>query len=311
VIRDAHLPVLVAETLEALRIVPHGRYVDATFGRGGHAGAILDRLGEDGRMLAMDRDPEAIRAARERFALDGRVMIRQGPFSMLGDIVRECGWMNKVNGILLDLGVSSPQLDEAARGFSFLRDGPLDMRMDPGAGQSAAEWVATAPEADIARVIRDYGEERFARGIARAIVQARAVAPIERTQQLADIVAAAVRTREPGQHPATRTFQAIRIHINRELDELRSMLPQACDALAPGGRLAVIAFHSLEDRIVKDFLRHEAKGDPFPPDMPVTHDRLAPRLRVIGKPVRASEAEIARNPRARSATLRVAEKLDA
>lgn len=310
-IRDAHLPVLVAETLEALRIVPHGRYVDATFGRGGHAGAILDRLGEDGRMLAMDRDPEAIRAARERFALDGRVMIRQGPFSMLGDIVRECGWMNKVNGILLDLGVSSPQLDEAARGFSFLRDGPLDMRMDPGAGQSAAEWVATAPEADIARVIRDYGEERFARGIARAIVQARAVAPIERTQQLADIVAAAVRTREPGQHPATRTFQAIRIHINRELDELRSMLPQACDALAPGGRLAVIAFHSLEDRIVKDFLRHEAKGDPFPPDMPVTHDRLAPRLRVIGKPVRASEAEIARNPRARSATLRVAEKLDA
>lgn len=309
--RDAHLPVLIEETLEALRVEPDGRYVDATFGRGGHAGAIVSRLGEDGRLLAMDRDPEAVRAARERFALDGRVMIRQGPFSMLGEIVRECGWMNNVNGILLDLGVSSPQLDDAARGFSFLRDGPLDMRMDPGAGQSAADWIATAPEADIARVIRGYGEERFARGIARAIALARAQSPIERTSRLAEIVASAVKSREPGQNPATRTFQAIRIYINRELDELRSVLPQAIDALAPGGRLAVIAFHSLEDRIVKDFLRHEAKGDPFPPDMPVTHDRLAPRLRVIGKPVRAGGPETARNPRARSATLRVAEKLDA
>lgn len=309
--RDAHLPVLVEETLQALRVEPDGRYVDATFGRGGHAGAIVSRLGKDGWLLAMDRDPEALRAARERFALDQRVMIRQGPFSMLGENVRECGWMNRVNGILLDLGVSSPQLDDAARGFSFLRDGPLDMRMDPGAGQSAADWINSAAENEIARVIREFGEERFARGIARAIIQARVQSPIERTHQLAEIVASAVHTREPGQHPATRTFQAIRIHVNRELDELRSVLPQACNALAPGGRLAVITFHSLEDRIVKDFLRREAKGDPFPPDMPVTSDRLMPRLRVIGKPVRAGEQEIARNPRARSATLRIAERLDA
>lgn len=306
-----HQPVLLDAALQALDVRADGRYVDATFGRGGHARAIVERLGPSGRLLALDRDPEAVRTARTVFGADVRVTLVHGAFSMLAESVRDAGWMHNVQGVLLDLGVSSPQLDDPERGFSFMRDGPLDMRMNPAAGTSAADWIATADEAEMARVIRVYGDERFARAIARAICRERAIAPITRTLQLAGIIASVVKTREPGQHPATRSFQAIRIHINAELDELQAVLPQACEALAPGGRLAVISFHSLEDRIVKAFFRREAKGDPFPPDLPVTHDLLAPRLRIVGKAVRTGADEVARNPRARSATLRIAERLDA
>ncbi len=306
-----HQPVLLDAVVQALAVQPDGHYVDATFGRGGHTRAILARLGPSGRLLALDRDPDALRAARAEFGADARVTLMHATFSMLASSVRDAGWMHNVQGVLLDLGVSSPQLDDPQRGFSFMRDGPLDMRMNPGAGVSAADWIATAEETAIARVIRDYGDERFARAIARAICRERASTPITRTLQLAGIIASAVKTREPGQHPATRSFQAIRIHINAELQELQSVLPQACEVLAPGGRLAIISFHSLEDRIVKAFIRHEARGDPFPPDLPVTSAQLTPRLRMVGKAIRAGADEIARNPRARSATLRIAERLDA
>ena len=307
----AHLPVLLDEVLIALDLRSDGIYVDATFGRGGHSGVILNRLGPEGRLLALDRDPQAVEVARKKFADDARFEIVRGPFSMLAQTVDERGWSGKVAGILLDLGVSSPQLDDAQRGFSFRFEGPLDMRMDPDSGMSVADWLAQAEEKEIAGVIREYGEERFARRVARTICHERVIAPIDTTQRLASIVSQAVPTREPGQHPATRTFQALRIYINREMDELRSVLPQALQVLAPGGRLAVISFHSLEDRIVKQFMRNEARGDDFPPDLPVTHDQLNPRVQLVGKAVRPTQAEINRNPRARSATLRVAEVLNA
>jgi 16S rRNA (cytosine1402-N4)-methyltransferase len=306
-----HAPVLLGEALEALAVRDAGRYLDATLGRGGHSAAILGRLGEAGRLLAVDRDPEAIRAGERKFAGDERVSIIRGNFAELGRIAREGGFAGGFDGILLDLGVSSPQLDDAARGFSFLRDGPLDMRMDPDSGISAAGWLAAAPEGEIARVLRDYGEERHAKRIARALVRARDEAPIDTTGRLAALIAAAVPGREPGKHPATRSFQAIRIYLNDELAALDAALEQSLALLKPGGRLAVISFHSLEDRRVKRFMRRHAEvAEPWRglPEIPA-HAR--PQLRLVGKAVRAGDAELAANPRARSAVLRAAERLAA
>lgn len=306
----AHIPVLLDEVLQALNVGPGSVVVDATYGRGGHAEAIVNRLGESGRLLALDRDPEAVADARRRLGTDPRVTIARAAFSQLGAQCDRLGLSGRVTGVLFDLGVSSPQLEAPARGFSFRHEGPLDMRMDPGAGVSAAEWVNAAGETEIARVLRDYGEERHARRIARAIARARARQPIRTTRALAEIVADAVPTREHGQDPATRTFQAIRIHVNRELEELEAALPEAVRVLAPGGRLAVISFHSLEDRRVKHFLRAEARAPELPREIPVA-PAFHPRLRLLGRAIRPSEAEIRRNPRARSALLRVAERTEA
>ncbi|MBI3343466.1 MAG: 16S rRNA (cytosine(1402)-N(4))-methyltransferase RsmH [Gammaproteobacteria bacterium] len=304
-----HRPVLVEEVVAGLAIQPGGLYVDGTFGRGGHALAILAKLGSEGCLLALDKDPQAIAAAQEQFLSDKRFMIERGSFAMLKQQVERRGWLRKVSGVLLDLGVSSPQLDDPERGFSFSHDGPLDMRMDPESGRSAADWLGVAPEREIVQVLRGYGEERYAKRIARAIVQARAASPIRTTKQLAEIVHAAHPAWEKDKDPATRSFQAIRIFINQELDDLEACLPQCVEALAPGGRLAVISFHSLEDRIVKRFMRKEARGGEFPPGLPVTQARFHPKLRVIGKAIHASSAEVQANPRARSAVLRIAERL--
>jgi 16S rRNA (cytosine1402-N4)-methyltransferase len=302
-----HEPVLTRQVLDSLAIRADGCYVDATFGRGGHAGAILGRLGEEGKLLAIDRDPDARAAAARLFADDPRATFVQARFSELGQHVAA----GSADGILFDLGVSSPQLDEARRGFSFLRDGPLDMRMDPQSGESAASFLARAGEREIAMVIARLGEERHARRIAHAIVAARETTPIATTGRLAGIIAAAVPGREPGRHPATRAFQALRIHVNDELGEIERALPQAVTALAPGGRLVVISFHSLEDRIVKRFLRAASREDPAWAGMPELPAAARPRLKLVGRAVFADEAEIARNPRARSAVLRVAERLAA
>jgi len=303
-----HVPVLAVEAIAALAIRPDGIYVDGTFGRGGHSRLILERLGPRGRLVALDRDPQAVAAART--LADARFSITHAPFSALAQALDEKG-AAQVQGMLFDLGVSSPQLDDPARGFSFRDDGPLDMRMDPSQGMSAAEWLAVAEENQIKEVIRGYGEERFAKQIAAALVAARRHAPIRTTRQLADLVGAAVRTREPGQDPATRTFQALRILVNRELEEVSLMLPQAIERLAGGGRLAVIAFHSLEDRLVKRFFQACARPA-LPRDLPVRASELPePLLRIMGRPVRASSAEIGANPRARSAVLRVAERTEA
>ena len=307
---EAHRPVLVGEVLRALAIRPAGLYVDATFGRGGHSAAILERLGESGRLIALDRDPSAVAAARRRFGDDARVSIYQQRFSRLGEVLDAAGARGRVDGVLLDIGVSSPQLDDPDRGFSFLRDGPLDMRMDSESGETAAEWLGRAPEREIARVLKEYGEERYHRRIARAIVAARADAAITRTAQLAAIVAAATPRPDPGKHPATRTFQALRVHLNAELEELRACLPQCVDELAPGGRLCVISFHSLEDRIVKRFMRDRSRVDPSLAKLPVVPVEAMPTLRLVGRAVDAAEAEVAENPRARSARLRVAERLE-
>ncbi|MBX3704270.1 MAG: 16S rRNA (cytosine(1402)-N(4))-methyltransferase RsmH [Steroidobacteraceae bacterium] len=300
-----HAPVLLDAALDALAIRADGFYVDATAGRAGHAGAILGRLGEEGRLLAIDRDPEAIAATSRRFASEPRVRVEQARFSDLGRLVAP----RTAQGILFDLGVSSPQLDDPRRGFSFLRDGPLDMRMDPRAGESAADFLARAGEREIATVISRYGEERHARRIARAIVAARAEAPIATTGRLAGIVSAAVPAREPGRHPATRAFQAIRIHVNDELGEIERALPQAVAALAPRGRIVVISFHSLEDRIVKRFLRAASREAPEWAGMPEVPPEARARLKLVGRAVFADEAEVRRNPRARSAVLRAAERL--
>jgi 16S rRNA (cytosine1402-N4)-methyltransferase len=293
----------------ALAIKPSGKYIDATFGRGGHTRAILAALGPEGRVVAIDQDPEAIQSGREELAEEKRLTLWQGSFGDLSRCIDEQGWCGAVDGILLDLGVSSPQLDTPERGFSFLVDGPLDMRMNPAYGMDAASWLSQAREQDIATVLRDYGEERYARRIAKAIVKARGQTPITRTRQLAEIVAVAHPRWEPFKHPATRSFQAIRIFINQELQVLESVLPQGLAVLKKGGRLVVISFHSLEDRIVKNFMRTAARGDDYPPDLPVTADQLHPLLRIIGKAVRASEEELRYNPRARSAVMRVSEKL--
>jgi 16S rRNA (cytosine1402-N4)-methyltransferase len=297
-----HLPVLATEAIAALAIRPDGVYVDGTFGRGGHSRAILEKLGAAGRLIALDRDPEAERAASAIH--DARFAFHRINFAQLPDVLGD----ELVQGMLFDLGVSSPQLDDPQRGFSFRSDGPLDMRMDPTQGQSAAQWLACAEEEEIREVIRDYGEERFAKQIAAAIVAARGSEPLLRTRQLADLVGQTVRTREPGQDPATRTFQALRIHLNRELEEVSLMLPRAVAHLAPGGRLAVISFHSLEDRIVKRFMQEAARPH-VPRDLPLRAAEMPqPVLTLVGKARKASGQEVSANPRSRSATLRVAER---
>jgi len=289
-----------------LQVRPDGIYVDATFGRGGHSRLILERLGRHGRLIALDRDAAAIAAGGE--IKDERLQLVHGSFSHLREALREHG-VDQVNGELLDLGVSSPQLDDAARGFSFRFDAPLDMRMDTSRGITAAEWLAAADEREITEVIRDYGEERFAKQIAAAIVAQR---PVRTTHELARLVAQAVRTREPGQDPATRTFQALRIHVNQELAELKQVLPQCVEALKLGGRLVVISFHSLEDRIVKRFLREQSQPPQLPRRLPLRAAELpSPPLKLIGRARHADAAEVARNPRARSAVMRVAERTTA
>jgi 16S rRNA (cytosine1402-N4)-methyltransferase len=307
--KHAHAPVLLDAALEGLRVMAEGCYLDGTFGRGGHARAILARLGDAGRLYALDRDPAAVAFARAEFAAEPRLRVEQGSFADLSAFAQRNGIAGRVDGLLLDLGVSSPQLDDPARGFSFQADGPLDMRMDPGSGESAADWLARAPEREIATVLSDLGEERFARRIARAIVQARTSVPLRTTAELAALVARASPARDPHKHPATRTFQAIRIFVNRELEALAQCLEQSLRVLAVGARLVVISFHSLEDRIVKRFMRDRARGEVLPRGVPVTGRPAGGDLRVIGKPVRPDAAEVACNPRARSAVLRVAERV--
>ncbi|MBK8760934.1 MAG: 16S rRNA (cytosine(1402)-N(4))-methyltransferase RsmH [Sulfuritalea sp.] len=303
---DLHVSVLLTEAVAALAIRPHGIYVDATFGRGGHSRAILAALGPSGRLIALDRDPAAI-AAGAAFT-DPRLTLVHAAFSEFDAVLDRLG-VARVNGVLLDLGVSSPQLNTPERGMSFRFDAPLDMRMDTTQGETAAEFLARASQSEIERVIRDHGEERFAHAIAKALVAARGEHGISSTGQLATLVAQVVRTREPGQHPATRSFQALRIHVNRELEELSLVLPRAVERLAPDGRLAVISFHSLEDRIVKRFLRDAANPPQPPRKLPVrAADLPQPTLRLVGKPIFPSAAEVAANPRSRSAVLRVAEK---
>jgi 16S rRNA (cytosine1402-N4)-methyltransferase len=305
----SHQTVLLEEAVEALRVKADGVYVDGTFGRGGHSRAILARLGSLGKLIALDRDAMAIAAAME--IADPRLAVFHAPFGALREAVRRAG-VAHVDGVLLDLGMSSPQLDEADRGFSFRFDGPLDMRMDTSRGQTAAQWLEQSSEQEIGEVIRRYGEERFAKQIARAIIAARSRGPVDRTRQLAEIVAKAVPTREPHQDPATRTFQAIRIHINQELEELAVMLPQCLEVLDDGGRLVVISFHSLEDRIVKQFMRTHSQPGALPARLPLrAHELPKPHLKLIGKPVFPSESEVAANPRARSAVMRVAERIAA
>ncbi|WP_454457345.1 16S rRNA (cytosine(1402)-N(4))-methyltransferase RsmH [Thauera phenylacetica] len=305
----AHVSVLLSEAVDALAIRADGLYVDATFGRGGHSRAVLEQLGPQGRLIAFDRDPAAIAAGQA--VGDARLTLVHSAFSALDDELARLG-VQVVDGVLLDLGVSSPQLDDAARGMSFRFDAPLDMRMDTSRGQTVAEWLAEASVGQITEVIREYGEERFAHAIAKAIATARAGGAVATTGQLAALVEKAVRTREPGQHPATRTFQALRIFINQELEELSRVLPACVSRLRPGGRLAVISFHSLEDRIVKRFMRDESRPPVLPRRLPVrAADLPAPRLQLVGKATRPGEAEVAANPRARSAVLRVAERTEA
>ncbi len=285
--QDEHQPVLLQEVLNYLDIKPEGNYIDATYGRGGHAGAILHELNSRGFLLAIDKDPSAVAFARQQINAENFI-IKQGSFNQLAEFVDELDLKNKINGILLDLGVSSPQLDLPARGFSFLRDGPLDMRMNPEQGESAAAFIDHADEKQIAWVLKEYGEERFAKRIAKAIVHARSSEAITRTKQLASIIADAHPAWEKHKHPATRSFQAIRIYINDELQELTACLEQAYDALANGGRLAVISFHSLEDRIVKKFIQEKQQGNFFPRGLPVTHDKLVSKMKRIAWGVRAN-----------------------
>ncbi|MFZ0488192.1 MAG: 16S rRNA (cytosine(1402)-N(4))-methyltransferase RsmH [Arenicellales bacterium] len=309
-IKFDHAPVLAEEAVMALNIRPGGTYLDATYGRGGHSRAIARRLSPEGRLIAIDRDPQAVLHGRQHPPTGPRFQIVQAPFSKLHEIKEQLFPGGLVDGVLADLGVSSPQLEDAGRGFAFNREGPLDMRMDPDSGPSAGEWIATADQAELKWVIRTYGEEKHASRIARAIVERRRTNPIDSTSDLAELVARAVPDREPGRHPATRTFQAIRMHINDELGQLRELMPQAVRTLRAAGRLVVISFHSLEDRIVKRFLRDEARGDPYPSDLPVSASELKPRLKTIGKPIRPSAEELAGNRRARSAIMRVAERTE-
>mgnify|MGYP003385101354 CR=1 FL=1 len=302
----SHATVLLHEAVEALQVKPDGVYVDGTFGRGGHSRLILEKLGAAGRLIAFDKDPDAV-AAGQAIA-DARFTMVHSGFTHLAEVLRELS-VEGVDGVLLDLGVSSPQLDDQQRGFSFRFNAPLDMRMDTSSGQTAAEWLATVDEGLLGEVIRDYGEERFAKQIARALVAARQEHPIVTTHQLSEVVAKAVRTREPGKNPATRTFQAIRIYLNQELEELARVLPQCVDCLRPAGRIVVISFHSLEDRMVKHFLRDMAQGDKLPHKLPIrAADIPAGRLCLVGRAVRATPQEVAENPRARSAVMRVAER---
>ena len=311
-----HTPVLLDEALAALNVQVDGRYIDATFGRGGHSAAILSQLGPSGGLIALDRDPAAIAAGREMRRGDARLTLLHSAFSDIERAVRKAlgedqEWRGIFNGVLFDLGVSSPQLDDASRGFSFMQDGPLDMRMDTGSGITASDWLAAAAEREIARVIREYGEERFANRIARAIVGARATAPIVTTAQLASLVAGAVPTREPGKHPATRTFQAVRMQINEELPQIERALEQCLALLAVGGRLCVISFHSLEDGVVKRFMQRHSQEDPVYRGLPDVPAHARPKLKRIGRTIHPTDAEVSRNPRSRSAILRVAERIAA
>ncbi|UYA61906.1 16S rRNA (cytosine(1402)-N(4))-methyltransferase [Pectobacterium sp. F1-1] len=308
-----HTTVLLDEAVNGLNIRSGGIYIDGTFGRGGHSRLILSQLGPEGRLLAIDRDPQAIEAAK---AIDDpRFSIIHGPFSAIAEYVSELGLTGQIDGVLLDLGVSSPQLDDPERGFSFMRDGPLDMRMDPTRGLSAAEWLMKAEAEDIVWVLKTFGEERFAKRIARAIVERNRTEPMTRTKELAELIAAASPVREKHKHPATRSFQAIRIYINSELEEIERALEGALSVLAPQGRLSVISFHSLEDRIVKRFIRHQSRGPQVPAGLPLTEEQLRSQggqtLKAVGKKLMPSEAEIAENPRARSSVLRFAERLPA
>lgn len=305
-----HTTVLLDEAVNGLNIRPDGIYIDGTFGRGGHSRLILSRLGPQGRLLAIDRDLQAIAVAKT--IDDPRFSIIHGPFSRLADYVRERNLSGRIDGILLDLGVSSPQLDDAERGFSFMRDGPLDMRMDSTCGQTAAQWLQMAKEADIAWVLKTYGEERFARRIARAIVERNRERPLTRTGELAQLVAAAIPVKDKFKHPATRTFQAIRIWVNSELEETEQALTRSLEVLAPEGRLSVISFHSLEDRLVKRFIRQQSRAPQIPPGMPMTEQQIGKlggrHLRALGKWIPDPE-EVARNPRARSSVLRIAGRI--
>lgn len=304
-----HQSVLLNEAVDALVTRADGLYVDGTFGRGGHSRAILQRLSQDGRLLVVDKDPQAIAEARALQAADSRVAIHHGSFADLAAVVVEHFGAAPVCGVLLDLGVSSPQLDDPSRGFSFLKDGPLDMRMNTAQGRSAAEWLQSASEEEIADVIYQYGEERFSRRMARAIVKARSEAPLTGTLQLAEIIKEANPAWEKHKHPATRAFQGIRIFINSELQDLQRALDVILELLEVGGRLVVISFHSLEDRIVKQFMQKQVRGDDFPPGVPVRQDQLRPRLRLVGKALKGTAEGAGDNIRARSAVMRVAEKL--
>lgn len=304
-----HQPVMLQEVLNALCVQPDGIYLDATYGRGGHTESILQQLGPKAKLLAMDRDLDAVHYAQKNLARESRFIICHGSFDMLAQFCREQSVTSQINGILFDLGVSSPQLDNAERGFSFQLDGPLDMRMDRSRGLTVAEWLKQAQEQEIADVLWQFGEERYARRIARRIVQQRQSKPVQTTKELAVLIASASPTRDRHKHPATRSFQALRIHINRELESLENALQQAIEVMARGGRLVVISFHSLEDRIVKRFMRDQARGRQLPRGLPVTNKLSGETLKLIGKPQKPTASEFEVNPRARSAVLRVAERL--
>ena len=304
-----HVTVLLEEAVEGLAIKEDGVYVDGTFGRGGHSRRILQQLGASGRLIAVDRDPRAIEAAKE-FESDARFQIVHGEFGQLATYIEELNLLGKIDGVLLDLGVSSPQLDDAERGFSFRQDGPLDMRMNNTQGETAAQWLNSADVDEISWVLREYGEERFARKIARAIVQDRVEQPFTRTKELADLIARLIRKKEKNKHPATRSFQAIRIYINSELAQIEQALSGSLKILKPTGRLSVISFHSLEDRIVKRFIRKHSQGEQVPHGFPITESQInkTKKLKPIGKATKPSQHEVEQNPRSRSSVLRVAEK---
>ena len=306
---STHIPVLLKEVVQALDLTDREVVVDATYGRGGHAREILKTLPVKARLIVIDRDADAVTHARKFSQDDQRIEVVHGAFSKLGNILQEKSLLGEVDAILFDFGVSSPQLDQPERGFSFSHDGPLDMRMDQSEGVPAAHWIKQVKEDELVKILKRFGEERFARRIARNIKQALLHGEIETTAELSRLVSDAVPVRERHKHPATRTFQAIRIAVNQELQEIESTLPQALDALASGGRLVIISFHSLEDRMVKRFLREQSRGDFYPADLPVTRNMLKPTLRLIGKPVRAKPDEVGSNPRARSAVMRVARKV--
>lgn len=305
----AHQTVLLEEAVAPLLKDADGIYVDATFGRGGHTRHLLAQLSPAAQVFGFDKDPQAVVEGERLAQADARFSIVHNSFAEILSVMSGKGLAGQVAGVLADLGVSSPQLDDASRGFSFMNDGPLDMRMDSSSGMSAADWLVDVAEEELARVLFEYGEERYSRRIARAIVKARSENPITRTKELADIVAAAHPAWEKHKHPATRSFQAIRIFINNELGDIQQFLKDALAVLKPGGRLAVISFHSLEDRLVKQYFQKEAKGDDFPAGLPITVDMLKPRVRLVGKAIEPSEAEVLANPRARSARLRIVEKL--
>ena len=305
----AHEPVFLNEVLDALQVRPDGCYVDCTFGRGGHSRAILQRLDSRGRLLAFDKDPDALRVAQTGFAGDKRFSCFPGSFTRLAEVIGQMGLLGAIDGLLFDLGVSSPQLDDASRGFSFQKDGKLDMRMNPDEGFSAADWINQASEAELRSVLRHYGEERYAGRIARAIASVRSQNGLKSTRELSELIRAAVPSTEKGKHPATRSFQAIRIHVNNELEELKTVLAQVTDVLRVGGRLAVISFHSGEDRIVKRFIRQQSRADPYPSYLPVSASEIKPGMQAIGRPLKSGKEANQANPRGRSAVLRVAEKL--